>query len=55
MLGKTVIVTSLLLGCFVLGSMDVANANQSKRSGKWESTFQLSNTQSFGVDGDGGC
>ena len=44
----------LLVASLVVGYVSDASANQTKRAGKWESTFQFSNTQSFSVGSDQG-
>ena len=51
MLGKKVIGISLVLTCLLFGYSVTADANQTRRDGKWEATFQFSNTQSFDVLG----
>ncbi|MCJ8319239.1 MAG: porin family protein [Colwellia sp.] len=51
MLGKKAIILSLLLASLLAGYASDAAANQTKRAGKWESTFQFSNTQSFDING----
>lgn len=51
MLGKKIAVVSVLIGSLFVGMISVAEANQTRRAGQWESTFQLTNTQSFNIDG----
>lgn len=56
MLGNKIAVVGLILGGLLFGFASDADAGQTKRAGKWESTFQFSNTQSFdigGVEGSG--
>jgi len=50
MLGKKIVITSIVLGSLLFGFINTADAAQTKRAGKWESTFQFSNTQSFDVE-----
>jgi len=55
MLGRKTIALSLMLTSFLLGYSTDVNANQTKRDGKWEATFQFSNTQSFDINGVNGA
>ena len=54
MLGKKIMVLSLVLTSLIFGYSATADANQTRRDGKWEATFQFSNTQSLNIDGEGG-